>query len=367
MRHADPHVDADASDVAGLQSLALTLDADADDDAVQDYFEAQGWTDGLPIVAPTPARVQSMIDGSGLAGTTPVAQIAPANVMATVEKVAINAVMAGCRPVYMPVILAALRALAKPDFNLAGFQATTHPGAPLLWINGPIRQRIGLNCGTNVFGQGTRANASIGRALRLVMTNIGEGIPGKSDFSTHGSPCKFSYCAGENEEKSPWPPLHVDHGWNAQQSTVMVFAADGPHNVNDHGSQSADDLLTTIADVMNTVGSNNIYLGGEVVLVCSPEHAQLLALEGMSKDDVRNALFERLRVDLSRVSAGNRKRFATIRAAFDATPGTVSIPYFDDPAQIIILVAGGPGRHSLVIPGFGISMAAMEPIDPPQG
>ena len=179
-----------------MSTSATVLELDSSPDSLQDYFERQGWTDGLPVVPPTPERVAAMIAGSGLSATAEIAAIAPGYALCSVEKLAINAVMAGCRPSYMPVLVAALRALSVPSFNLSGVQSTTHPVAPMLVINGPIRHEIGLNCQSNVFGQGFRANATIGRAVRLVLMNIGQGIPGKTDMATHGTPCKFSFCAG---------------------------------------------------------------------------------------------------------------------------------------------------------------------------
>ena len=332
---------------------ALALQVSASPAELQDYFEAQGWTDGLPIVPPTPELVTALVEGSGLASDDEVAVIAPSQVMATVEKVAINAVMAGCRPEYMPVVLAALRALAQPAFNLAGIQGTTHPATPLIFVNGPIRERIELNCGSNVFGQGFRANATIGRAVRLVLINIGRGIPGKTDMATFGTPCKFGYCAGENEERSPWEPYHVEHGMAASDSALMVHAGEAPHNVQDHASALATDLLTTIAGTMNTLGNNNMGLGGEMMLVLGPEHARILANHGMSKDDIRHELHRRMRLAFNRMGVALRNWYRNRRPAIDVGPEVSEIPYFDDPRQILILVAGGPGLHSMVIPSFG--------------
>jgi hypothetical protein len=329
---------------------------------MQDYFEAQGWTDGLPIVPPTPELVAPMVEGSGLCADAGVAAIAPSMVMATVEKIAINAVMAGCRPEYMPVIIAALRALAQPAFNLAGVQATTHPVAPLIFVNGPVRHRIGLNCGSNVFGQGFRANATVGRAVRLVLMNIGQAVPGKTDMATQGTPCKFTFCGGENEEESPWEPFHVECGMAPDESMVMVHAAESPHNVQDHASSSAGELLLMISDVMMSVGSNNLSSGGEILLALGPEHARLLARDGLSKEDVRAELHRRMRLKLDRVSAGCRAWFRTKRSAFDVAPDVTEIPYLDEPRQILIVVTGGPGLHSLVIPSFGISCSTRESI-----
>ena len=345
------------------EKRATLLHVDEDPAALQNYFEREGWTDGLPILPPTPALVEEMVRASGMAPEAAVAPVAPSFATASVEKVAINAVMAGCRPDYMPVVLAAVRAIAEPEFNLAGVQATTHPVAPLVMVNGPIRQRIGLNCAGNVLGQGFRANATIGRALRLVMMNIGQGIPGKSDMATHGTPCKFSYCGGENEERSPWAPYHVEHGMHPDESSVLVHAAEAPHNVNDHASRNADELLLMIAEVMMSVGANNLSSGGEMLVVIGPEHAALLARDGLGKDDVRRELHRRTRIALERISAGNREWYKTKRTTFNVAPDATHIPYLDDPSQIRIMVSGGQGLHSLVIPSFGISRCILRRID----
>jgi hypothetical protein len=333
--------------------MGTQLQVSASPGELQDYFETQGWTDGLPVVPPTPELVAAMVEGSGLAADAEVAPIAPSGAMATVEKVAINAVMAGCRPEFMPVVVAALRAMARPEFNLAGVQGTTHPVAPMIFVNGPIRSRIGINCGSNVFGQGFRANATIGRAVRLVLINIGQGVPGKTDMATFGTPCKFTFCAGENEERSPWQPYHVEHGMAATDSAVMVHAGEVPHNIQDHASVRADDLLLTISGTMNTVGNNNVGLCGEMVLVLGPEHARILANDGMSKDDIRNELHRRMRFRFDRISVPLRNWYRNRRPAIDVGPEVAEIPYLDEPRQIVILVAGGPGLHSMVIPSFG--------------
>ena len=332
---------------------ARVLEVSASPAEMQDYFEAQGFTDGLPVVPPTADLVSAMIEASGLPADAELAVIAPSQVMATVEKVAINAVMAGCRPSFMPVVVAALRAITRPEWNLAGVQGTTHMATPVIFVNGPIRQRIGINCSSNVFGQGFRANATIGRAVRLVLMNIGQGLPGKTDMATLGSPCKFTFCGGENEEQSPWDPYHVDHGMAKDESAVMVHAAEGPHNMQDHGSRNSDELLTTIADTMNITGNNNAGLGGEMVVVLGPEHARILAGDGMSKDDVRQELHRRLRLDLSRFPSGLRAWYRKRRPATDVGPEVKEIPYLDDWKQILVMVAGGPGLHSLIIPSFG--------------
>ena len=332
---------------------ASRFEIDAAPGALQDWFEEKGFTDGLPVVPPTPELVAAMVAASGLPAGDEVAAVAPSYAMATVEKIAINAVMAGCKPAYMPVIVAAVRAMAKPEFNLAGIQGTTHPVAPLVLVNGPIREKLGINCSSGVFGQGYRANATIGRAVRLVLMNIGQGLPGRTDMSTLGSPAKFSFCAGENEERSPWEPCHVEHGFAREDDAVLVHGGEAPHNIQDHGSDNPDDLLKTVASVMGTMGNNNVGLGGEMMLVLGPEHAAILARGGLSKNDVRDELHRRLRFRFDAIGTRLRDWYRNRRPAVNCGPDVKEIAYFDDPKQILIAVAGGPGLHSVVIPGFG--------------
>jgi hypothetical protein len=332
---------------------ATRLEVSASPAAMQDWFEAQGWTDGLPVVPPTVELVEAMVAGCDLAADAAVGALGPSNEVATVEKIAINAVMAGCRPLYMPVLVAAVRALSRPEFNLAGIQATTHSVAPLLFVNGPVRGRIGLNCGANVLGQGFRANATIGRAVRLLMMNIGGGLPGKTDMSTFGSPAKFSYCGGENEEASPWEPFHVSAGMAATDSAVLLHGGEAPHNINDHASKVPRELLMTIASSLATVGTNNAGMGGEMLLMLGQEHARILAGHGMSKTDVQEELYGLMRLTFAKIGAAQREFFARRRPAMNVGPEVEDIPYVDNPSDILLLVAGGDGLHSMAVPSFG--------------
>ena len=200
-------------------------------DEVDADYQARGWTDGLPIVPPTEARVREFLRHTKRDPREIVGVLPPRQGEATVEKIAANAVMAGCKPEYMPVILAALEALGDPLFNLDSVQATTHPVAPLIVVNGPIARQLEINGGYNCFGQGFRANVTIGRAVRLVLMNVGGGLPGSGGRATQGSPAKLAYCVAENEAESPWEPLHVEAGLPADTSTVTVFGCEGPHNI----------------------------------------------------------------------------------------------------------------------------------------
>ena len=214
---------------------------------------------------------------------------------ATVEKIAVNAVMAGCRPEYFPVVIAGVEAMCDEAFDLHGVSATTNFSSPLFIINGPIRKRLDVNCGVGVFGPGWRANATIGRALRLIAVNLGGARPGVISMSTMGHPGRYTYCIGEYEEENPWEPLHVEHGFQPSDSTVAAFAGEAPHGIYDHRSRTAEDLLTTVARSLEVIWHHKATALGDTLIVLSPEHAQTIAGDGWSKADIRRFLWERLR------------------------------------------------------------------------
>ena len=302
----------------------------ADDDAIEALY-ARGVTDGLPVVPPTRARVQAAVQASGRDGGELIALVAPQLGRATVEKIAVNAVMAGCRPEYMPVVIAAVEAMCDPAFALIGVSGTTDAVAPLIITNGPLRTALDINCGAGVFGPGWRANATIGRAVRLVWVNVGGAIPGEISMSTFAQPGRYTYCIGEREEASPWEPLHVEHGWAAADSTVALLAAEAPQVVVDARSRTATDLLTTIARSGEAIASTTVGPLGDTLLVIGPEHATTIASDGWSKADVRAFLWERMR----------------------ATVDGVPVPKLRAPANLQIVVAGGTaGRFSAWVPGW---------------
>jgi hypothetical protein len=283
---------------------------------------------------------------------------------ATIETIAINAAMAGAAPEHMPVVLAALRALADPSFNLNAIQTTTHPCTPLLVVNGPIAGRLGISGGANALGNGYRANAVIGRAVRLVLQNVGGAVPGETDRATLGHPGKFTYCLAENEAESPWEPLHVERGFRPEVSCVTVFGAAGPHNVNDHGSASADSLLKALASTLAAPASNNIYYGGEALVIVGPEHARTIADSGWSKTDLKRALWERGRVRMDAFSQENITRYKhIIPGRFDATDPSATITPTVRWEDVMVMVAGGPGKHSVVVPTFGATRAVTARIE----
>lgn len=316
------------------------------------FAEDRGWGDGLPTVPPTEELVDAAVAALP-ADAEPLGPLPPNRLVPTLRSVAANAVMAGCRPADLPVVLAALRAAQTEQYNLHGTLATTHPCAPMVLVNGPVRLRLGLNGGGNCFGQGTRANAVIGRAVSLVLSNIGGARPGTMDRSTQGSPAKYTFCFAENEESSPWTPYHVRRGFDAGDSVVTVMAAEPPHNINDHGSTTGEGILTTVAGTMAQSGSNNVYVRGPHLLVLGPEHAATLHRDGWTVDAVRDWLWERARIPADRVSPDNHRQFADWGAEPTGGHYTVST----GPEQLHVAVAGGAGKHSAWIPSFGATAA----------
>ena len=343
-----------------IDRRAALITAPGDSDELNRFFMERRWGDGLPIVAPTAERVGRMLRHTRRAPDEVVAKIAPGYGEATVERIAINAVLAGCYPEYLPVLIAAAEAVAAPEFNLQGIQSTTNPGAVWLIINGPIARRLGVNSGNNCLGQGSWANATLGRALRLILQNIGGGLPGEMDRATQGQPGKYSFCCAENEEASPWEPLHVERGFAPDCSTVTVVPPLGTWNMNTHAKDSGD-MLRVFADIMAFPGgSDYVYGGGAPWLVLSPEHAHVLNRDGLSKAEVKRRLWEQSKMAASRLSA---KDFARTQNGRRAELGEITrdtlLPISPRPECIGIIVAGGPGTHSVYMPGSGYTRSAI--------
>jgi hypothetical protein len=233
----------------------------------------------------------------------------------------------------------------------------------MIVVNGPVVDALKLNSGYNVFGQGWRANQTIGRALRLCMVNIGGGIPGHGDRATHGHPGKLSYCIAENAPASPFPPLHVRRGFAAGASTVSVFGAEAPHEINDHRSATAAGVLTTCADTFATIGNNNAYLsGGEIVLVLGPEHAQTIARSGWNVRKIQEYLFVKARNPAAKLSAVDKLRHIDPAQINGADPGEL-VPLVNAPDDVVVIVAGGAGKHSMAIHSFGITRSVTRLIE----
>lgn len=323
-------------------------------DSLDDEFESRGWSDGLPIVAPTTTRVDAMLAHTRLHRDDELGTMPPRHGVASVEVLAVNAVMAGCRPSYFPVVIAAVKAVLDPAFNLFAVQATTHPCAPCVIVNGPIAAKLDINARYGAFGPGTRANATIGRALRLILLNIGGAAPGILDRSTQGQAAKYTFCVAENEAESPWEPLHVQRGFDASESTVTVTAADGTHNLNDHVSHNAEGILSTLCNSMNDMGANNSYLYGQPTIAFGPEHAAILASEHLSKVDIQNYIFDHVRLPRDVWSTGGMAGMFE-----DLFPNESQVPMIKCPEDLLIIVVGGFGRHSCWLPTFGDSTRAV--------
>jgi hypothetical protein len=320
-------------------------------EAVNQYFVEHDLSDGLPVVPPTPERVAMMLKWTDRARTDTLGGVPPRYGEATIEKLAVNAVMAGCAPEYMPVLITAAQAMLDERFNLYAVQTTTHPCAPMLVLNGPMARELGVNSRYNVFGPGRRANATIGRAIRLILLNVGGALPGVLDHATQGQPSKYSYCIAENEAENPWEPLSVERGFNRDVSTVSVFPVENPHNINDHVSRTAQGVLTTFASSMAGMGSNNAYLFGDPVICFGPEHAAVVARDGLKKDGVRAFLFERARTPRELWQSAGMYRISDEHNRI--FPGEKAIPLVERKEDFVIIVAGGPGRHSCWMPTFG--------------
>ncbi|MBI2152420.1 MAG: hypothetical protein HYW16_00710 [Candidatus Rokubacteria bacterium] len=315
-------------------------------EAMELCFE-KGWTDGLPVVPPTEERVRAMLAAARLRPADQVAYIAHRAVSITAEKVAINAVLAGCKPEYLPVVLAAIEGIGDPAWSYHGPGTSTAGAAVLIVVNGPIARELDINSGDNLFGPGWRANATIGRAVRLVMRNVCGSRPGTLDRGTLGHPGKLSYVIAENEAESPWPPLHAERGFRPDQSAVTVMAAAAPHQFYNQLSSTAEGVLTTLADDMRISG--NVMGQPQYLLVIAGEHMRTIAKDGWTKADIRRFVFER-----TQNSHAYLKR--TQRMAGEVKPGdeTLMRPLVATPDDILVVAAGGrAGAFSAYIPGWG--------------
>jgi hypothetical protein len=337
---------------------------DASYDEINDYFYERGWTDGLPIVPPTHARVEAML--AGMRSRDPDALIAvvpPKMGQATLRQVAVNAVMAGAKPEYLPVIVAALEAVSEPAYGLAHRQTTTHAGAPLIIVNGPIFARLRINCGRGVFGPGWRANATIGRALRLVLVNVGGAGP-LVDASQTGHPGKYTYCIAEYEAASPWEPLHVERGFRREQSVVTVVNAEAPHSMTENVQTDPDEIIRTFASCMATLGVNNLYSQGHPILVMGVEHAAHIAAAGWSKHDVQQALFERARQPWGLMKNRGKSKGPRFPEFVDRSDDASTVPIVGAAGDLIVVVAGGAGGKSMFLPtAGGQSLSVSKAID----
>jgi hypothetical protein len=344
------------SDIARyLGTPGIAMEGIGEFEAATELCRKRGWTDGLPIVPPTAQRVEKMLAYCDRPWDEPVGAIPPRHGGATPLRVAANAVMAGCRPEYLPLLLLAVEAMCEESLNLYGLQTTTHPCAPLVIVNGPVARELEINSGHNAFGPGWQANATMGRALRLMLLNIGGAIPALGDMATMGQPGKYGYLVAENESASPWEPLHVERGFARESSTVTVVGAEAPHNINDHESTTGEGILKMVTGTVAITGQNNVYYAGEPLIVFGPEHAATVAASGFSKADVKRYILEHATIPRSKFSEAVFER--RIRASFpnhyvNAGPDE-PVPVAQSADDIMVAVIGGAGKHSMFIPTFG--------------
>lgn len=313
----------------------------------------RGWSDGLPIVPPTEERVQRVLDYLKRDRDEVVAVLPPRMGAATALHIAISAVMAGCSPEYVPVVIAAIEAVADPRFNLQVIETDGNPAAPLTIVNGPVRKSIKMNWGRNALGHGNRANATIGRAVRLCLLNIGGAKPGLAALTLLGQPGRYVFCLAEDEEGNPWEPLHVERGFSAVDSTVTVVGATGTINVMCGNMYNVRDMLTLIANAMSYMGCNNVLVGdGEPIAVLTRGHAELLRREGLSKADVKQLLYEKSGFPSANLPPTKR------RERIEAVEKNGRIRPARRPEDMMVLVAGGPEtHHAMVIPTLGDTRA----------
>jgi hypothetical protein len=338
-----------------VQLDSTVAEVSADD--VQEFFLQRGWSDGLPVVPPTPDRVASFVAAVGRRPADVLARIPEQAREVTVEKLAINAVMAGARAEYMDVLVAAVLAMGRPRYNL---HSTTVSGAsaPLLIVSGPVVQRISLNSRFSLFGPGHHANATIGRAIRLLQQNVCGGRPGVVDQATFGHPGKYSYCIAEDAASSPWEPVHAARGVDADASAVTVYAGEAPIMARNDWSSQAGPILDTIADAMLP----SHFTGGGCTVVMGPLHAAAMARAGLGRADVAGELFRRARRTLA-----DLRRAGRLAGPVGPDEETVERTVVPRPEDILVLVAGGHlYGYSAVVPawiGGHESMAVTLPLD----
>ena len=323
-----------------LRAPGAGFETDGDFDRINALYLEKGWSDGLPIVPPTAERVGAMLAYCDRPLDAQVGLVAPRYGAATPLRIAANAVMAGCRPEYFPLVL-----------------ATTHPCSTLMVVNGPVAKELKMNWGHNAFGPGNHANATIGRAVRLCMLNIGGAIPATGDMATFGSPAKYTFCVAENEEGNPWEPLQVELGFAREVSTVTVYGAESPHNVNDHESNTGIGLLKMTAGTVAITGANNVYFDGPPLLIFGPEHAATIARDGYSKADVKKFIYEHGRVRLDAFSDENIDRrirqWPVFKGEFTEAGPERRVPVMKSAQNAHVVVIGGAGKHSAYVPTFG--------------
>ena len=331
--------------MSAVSESSQTHDVENSPSAAIEYCYENGWTDGLPVVPPEEHLVAAMLAMEGRPPETVIASHPTTSLECSVHSAAVNAVMAGCLPEYFPVVVAALEAADKAPFNFHASAASTGGSCPMLIVSGPVVNDIGMNAAANVFGPGNRANATIGRAMRLILLNVFRMTPGVADLSTQGHPGKYTMCIAERAKRNPWSNLHEDLGYGADISSVTVYAGSGFCNVENHGGNTPESILDCIAESMANLGCITL---GQSVVVLSPEHATIVATTGWSKTDVQTYLFEQAKQSVSAMKRVMKfvPREYELQGRQDMHRGLSA----DD---ILVVVAGGDaGGHSAFIPSW---------------
>jgi hypothetical protein len=357
-RSVDPDLAPELAVRFGASRLrARRVEIASGEDEMEALF-ARGWTDGLPVVPPTERRVLAMLEGSSRRADEIVAVVPPNLAECSIEKVAINAVLAGCRPEHLPVVLAALEAACTEEFNMHGLLATTMPASPVVIVNGPIRRRIGMNSGGNALGQGNRANACIGRALQLVIRNVGGGRPGEVDRATHGNPGKVGFCFAEDEEGSPFLPLSTSLGAASGVDTVTLFPGEAPRCIVDQLSREPESLVRSFAACLRTLHHPKLLMAFDCLLVVGPEHARVFREAGWDRDRLLGRLHELLQIPGSEVVRG-------ADGMAEGLPEGVAgatLPKFRPGGILLAHAGGGAGLFSAMIGGWVSGGMGSQPV-----
>ena len=324
------------------------------------FFLEKEWSDGFPVVTPTEERVRWMLAGTRRDPDEVAGPVPPAMAVATVRKVAIHALMAGCKPEYLPVVLGGLELIVRDEFNMGGVQCTMHGVAPLMIVNGPYAQQIGLHGGNGCFGPGFRANATIGRAIRLMLLNMGGGIAGVASATVFASPIRYTACLTEHMARSPWESLAVSRGYSPEDNVITCAMVESPRLHFDDASTEPERLLTGIADSMSSTGSWNMWFRSEMVVAMSPQHALLCANAGMSRADVHRRLCELAgREQRSLKRGGNWRAERAVAMGIDPDDDAYFVKAIKDPQGLHLIVAGGMGPVTAVCHGWNESSRAV--------
>ena len=317
------------------------------EDIMEACFE-RGWSDGLPLVPPTPLRVTRMLSSTDRSADEIVGSVPPDNRPCTIEKIAINAVMAGCKPDYLQVVIAALRAALKDEFCMHGLLCTTYFSTPVMIVNGPITKQIGMNSGVNALGQGNRANATIGRALQLIVRNVGGGIPGGIDRATLGNPGKYTFCFCEDESDAEWPSLSMDRGYTREDSVVNLFAGSGVQPFVDQQSRQPESLVKNLANSLRSVANTRSFGMADAIIVISPEHRRVLRECGWTKPNLKQALYDELKTPGADIIRGKDGIAEGMPEKFK----DILLNKFRDDGLHIVGAGGKAGMFSAIISGW---------------